>query len=560
MKLSYFLTVLSIFIFFSHVFSGVPKPVHAKKAMVASADRHATEAGIDVLKRGGNAIDAAVAVGFTLAVTYPQAGNIGGGGFMMIRMADGNIYALDYREKAPAAAHRDMYLDNEGEVIADVSTTGYLASGVPGTVHGLYTAHQKFGKLPWSELIRYAIDFAESGFILNRYIADSMTEHLDTFLQFESSKKIFTKNGQSYSEADTLIQSDLAATLKRIQKSGIQGFYRDANADRISDEMKTHGGLITTEDLENYSSIWREAIQISYRGYTIFSVPPPSSGGVLLAEILNAVENINLEALGHNSSDLIHLWTEIEKQAYSDRSVYLGDPDFISIPVNRLTSKPYGLQLFKNVNPYYARSAEVDQALLKEHMQTTHFSIIDTDGNAVSNTYTLNSSFGSGVVIEGTGILLNNEMDDFAIKAGYPNIYGLIGSEANQIAPDKRMLSSMTPTIITNADSLFMLLGSPGGSTIITTVAQVISNVIDHKMNIRTAIEAPRFHHQWLPDSIKLEKSGFAMDVLMNLTRKGHKYRIIDSIGDVHAVLRDRKLKEWTGWSDPRGNGFCKGI
>ena len=540
--------------------AGHRSPIYAKTAMVATADTHATQTGIQILKRGGNAIDAAVAIGFVLAVTYPQAGNIGGGGFMMIRTADGQIFALDYREKAPLKAQSDMYLDENEDVIQDASVVGYLASGVPGTVNGLFAAHQRFGSMAWADLVSDAIQYASSGFIINRYMGRSFYESNEELSRFESTKKIFTKSGAPYIEGDTLVQEDLAKTLRYIQQHGSKGFYSGPVAAQIVAEMKANQGLISQLDLELYESIWRNPIEFQYRTYDVFAAPPPSSGGILLAEILNALENTQPDILGHNSSALIHLLAEIEKQAYRDRANFLGDPDFFSIPLGMLTSKTYGLRLFRNINPFCAQSLDGTELNLIEHSETTHFSIVDALGNAVSNTYTLNSSFGAGVVIEGTGILMNNEMDDFSIKPGYANIYGLIGSTANKIVPAKRMLSSMTPTIVTYKDSLHALLGSPGGATIITTVAQVLSNIIDHRMNIRESIEAPRFHHQWLPDSLRLENLGFSKDVQINLEKRGHILQITDAIGDVQGILFDRVNEEWTGWSDPRGNGICIGF
>lgn len=547
-------------IFIVKVSFAVHRPVRGMRAMVATADKYATDVGVNILKNGGNAIDAAVAVGFVLAVTYPQAGNIGGGGFMIIRTKDGDHAALDYREKAPLKANRNMYLYPTGTVIENASTTGYRAVGVPGTVAGLFEAHRKYGSLPWADLVQPAIDFAHYGFVLDLYHKESLESNIDVFLKFESSRDVFTRQGSAFAEGDTLIQSALAQTLERIRDNGVRGFYFGLTAEKIVEAMKTNNGLINHEDLEKYEPVWREPINFNYRGYDIWSMSLPSSGGILLAEILNALENTNIKNLGHNSSNTIHLWVEIEKQAYADRSEHLGDLDYYDAPYESLISKKYGKKIFQSVNPFYARSADAIHPAPAEHLETTHFSIVDENGNAVSNTYTLNGSYGSGVVIEGTGILMNNEMDDFAIKPGFPNLYGLIGGEANAIKAEKRMLSSMTPTIIEKENELFMVLGSPGGSTIITSVAQVISNVLDHGMNIRDAVEAPRFHHQWLPDIIDYEKNGFPLDVLDNLERKGHQLRVIKALGDIQAILKDVDHSEWTGWSDPRRNGLSKGF
>ena len=552
-------SLILFFLFMPSLNAGWPT-VRGVQGMVATADKYATDVGMSVLERGGNAIDAAVAVGFALAVTYPQAGNIGGGGFMLIRIADQKTYALDYREKAPQLASKDMYISENGTVFPEASTIGYLATGVPGTVAGLYKAHQKFGKLPWAELLQPAIDLAQDGFVLDRYQASSLLENNEIFNQFSSSRNIFTNQGSPFSEGDVLVQTDLTVTLRKIQTHGRDGFYTGETAIQIAEQMKLNGGLITESDLKNYEAVWREPVHFTYRGYDLFSMPLPSSGGILLAEILNTLENVNLSNLGANSSKAMHIWTEAERQAYADRATYLGDGDFIKSPVADLISKAYAKTIFEAINPYFARSSMVTQASDFEHLETTHFSIVDADGNAVSNTYTLNGSYGSSVVIEGTGVLMNNEMDDFSIKPGFPNMYGLIGSSANAIAPGKRMLSSMTPTIVEKEGEIFLVLGSPGGSTIITTVAQVISNVIDHRMNIRDAVEKPRFHHQWYPDEIKYEEAGFAVDVLENLRARGHKLTPVQSLGDVQAIHRDVVNNEWNAWSDPRRNGISKGY
>jgi gamma-glutamyltranspeptidase/glutathione hydrolase len=558
-RFSFFLIIIIIY---SNVIASW-EPITSKNGIVSTADKYATHVGIEILNKGGNAIDAAVAVGFTLAVTYPRAGNIGGGGFMIIRVPNNTIYALDYREKAPKSAFKNMYLNENEDIIDKKSLEGYLASGVPGTVCGLYNAHKKFGTLNWIELIKPAIKLAEDGFIIDRYTASSLEYKYDIFLKFKSALKIFTNEGNLYKENERLIQSDLANTMKIIRDKGKSGFYEGEIAESIAKDMKKNGGIITVDDLNNYNSVWRSPIKFDYRDYTIYSMSPSSSGGIILAEILNTIEYFNVTTLGRNNSDLIHIWAEIEKQAYADRAEYLGDADFIEIPQKKLLSKTYAYTLFKNIDPFRSTSSsKIGNFELhkEESSQTTHFSIVDKWGNAVSNTYTLNGSYGSGVVIEGTGILMNNEMDDFSIKEGFANMYGLISSKANKIAPEKRMLSSMTPTIINKNDSLFMVLGTPGGSTIITSVAQVISNVIDHKMNIRKAVESPRFHHQWLPDEIKYEKNGFSSDILNNLRNKGHNLRSVDSIGDIQAILWNSKYNEWQGWSDPRGNGLTKGY
>jgi gamma-glutamyltranspeptidase/glutathione hydrolase len=538
----------------------VIQPSRAKNGMVVTADKYATAVGVQILEKGGNAIDAAVAIGFVLAVSYPQAGNIGGGGFMIIRNAEGDVYALDYREKAPRFAHQDMYLDENNLVIEGASTSGYLSSGVPGTVSGLYHAHEKLGSMNWVDLLQPAIDLALEGIIVDRFLGESLEENLDDFLPYPSTMDVFTNSGRALQEGERLIQKDIARTLQLIQNEGPAGFYEGETADKIVSAMIKNNGLITAEDLESYDAVWREPINFNYRGYDIYSMSLPSSGGILIAEILNTLENVNLSALGHNSSSTMHLWIETEKQAYADRAKYLGDVDFIQAPIDMLTAKKYGHTIFQSLNPFYARSSQVIKPGRIEHLETTHYSVVDGQGNTVSNTYTLNGYYGSGVIIEGTGILMNNEMDDFVIKPGYPNLYGLVGGEANAIEPEKRMLSSMTPTIVVKDNKTIMIAGSPGGSVIITSVAQVLSNVIDFKMNIREAVEAPRFHHQWLPNIVKYEKNGFSLDVLLNLKKKGHQLEEVNDLGNVQAILWDEENSEWTGWSDPRRNGVSKGY
>jgi len=479
---------------------------------------------------------------------------------MLTRTADGNIFALDYREKAPLAADKDMYLYENGQVVAEASTSGYLAIGVPGTVAGLYSAHERLGSLSWADLIQPAIDLAENGIIVDHFLEESLEKNLSKFLPFPSSMEIFTNSGTVLQEGDRLIQKDLAKTLRFIQEKGPEGFYEGETADRMISAMEKNGGLISAEDLQSYESVWRKPIQFSYRGYDIFSMSLPSSGGILIAELLNTLENVNLSVMGHNNSNSMHLWIETEKQAYADRAKYLGDIDFIDVSFEKLISKKYGQMIYQSINPHYARSSDVVKPAPLEHMETTHYSVIDEQGNAVSTTYTLNGSYGSGVIIDGTGILMNNEMDDFVIKPGFPNLYGLLGGEANAIEPEKRMLSSMTPTIVVHDHKTFMTVGSPGGSVIITSVAQVLSNVIDHGMNIREAVEAPRFHHQWLPNTVKYEKFGFSNDVLENLKKKGHQLEQVKDLGNVQAILWDELNSEWTGWSDPRRNGVSKGY
>ncbi len=533
-------------------------PVIATRGMVVSADSLASAVGKSILQKGGNAVDAAVAVAFTLAVTYPNAGNIGGGGFMLIRTPQNKIFALDYREKAPLAAYRDMYLDAEGHVIENASLLGFKASGVPGTVRGLWAVHHKFGKLKWRQLLEPAINYAQNGFRLNRYQAWLLAHKKDKLSYCAATKKIFFKDDSStYAQGEILRQTDLAKTFQRIALYGYKEFYFGQTAQLIAKQMKEHGGLITLEDLHKYKVKWRKPIRVDYRGFSIYSMPLPSSGGVLLAEILHVLQPFSLKELGHNSAQYIHLLTETERFAYRDRALYLGDPDFVQAPLERLLSAEYADSLRCQLSLLKAGKSD-SGIILEEAKETTHFSVADAQGWAVSNTFTLNGNYGSGIVIEGTGILMNNEMDDFSIKSGAPNQFGLVGNEANAIAPEKRMLSSMTPTIVLRNDSLFMVLGSPGGSTIITSVLQVLLNVIDFGMNIRRAVEAPRFHHQWLPDVIEMEQFGFSNDTKDNLRNMGYRLTEVGSLGFVQAIRVKNDL--FYGWSDPRSPGKAIGF
>ncbi len=537
------------------------QPVFGEKGMVVTEDPLATAVGLQVLKNGGNAIDAAVAVGFALAVTYPTAGNIGGGGFMVIRLANGKVYTLDYRETAPGAAYKDVYLDDEGQVLKDASLVGYKAAGTPGTVAGLEAAYKRFGTKSWDELLAPAIHYAQDGYRLSRHKTAAINTRLEYFNLFPSSRKIFTKNGQPFDPFDMLVQKDLARTLKRIARKGSSDFYRGETARLIVRDMEHNQGMITLNDLKSYKVKWREPVHFTYRDYDVFSMPLPGSGGIVMAEIFNTLEPFNLSAFNVNSSDLIHLWVESERQAYADRAVFMGDADFVEVPVAKLISKKYAAYIRSQMDFFHARNSNdvaANEAWMKESFETTHFSIVDQWGNAVSNTYTLNSGFGAKAVVDGAGFLLNNEMDDFSIKPGVPNQYGLIGSYANQIDPGKRMLSSMTPTIITRHDSLFMVVGAPGGSRIITAVAQTISNVIDHQYNIRMAIENPRFHHQWKPDVVFLERPGFTDDTIVALKGRGHTIRYVKSLASVQGILLKNGLIQ--GWSDPRRDGKALGY
>ncbi len=533
-------------------------PVIAPRGMVVSADSLASAVGKTILQKGGNAVDAAVAVAFTLAVTYPNAGNIGGGGFMLIRTPQNKIFALDYREKAPLAASRDMYLDASGNVIENASLLGFKASGVPGTVLGLWAAHHKFGKLKWRQLLEPAINYAQNGFRLNRYQAWLLAHRKDKLSYCAATKKIFFKDDSTtYAQGEILRQTDLAKTLQRIALYGYKEFYFGQTARIIAQKMKEHGGLITLEDLQKYNVRWREPVRIEYRGFEIYSMPLPSSGGVLLAEILHVLQPFSLKELGHNSAQYIHLLTETERFAYRDRALYLGDPDFVQAPLERLLSAEYADSVRCQLSLLKAGKSDPG-VMLKETRETTHFPVADAQGWAVSNTFTLNGNYGSGIVIEGTGILMNNEMDDFSIKPGAPNQFGLVGNEANAIAPEKRMLSSMSPTIVVRHDSLAMVLGAPGGSTIITSVLQVLLNVIDFGMNIRRAVEAPRFHHQWLPDVIEMEQFGFSNDTKDKLRNMGYRLKEVGSLGFVQAIRVKNDI--FYGWSDPRSPGKAIGF
>lgn len=529
-------------------------PVWAKNGMVATQEAVATRIGLAVLKQGGNAVDAAVAVGYALAVTLPRAGNLGGGGFMLVYLAEKKqVIAIDYREKAPEASSRDMYLDTSGEVIPRLSTYHGLAVGVPGTVMGLEHARKKYGTLSRQQLMAPAIELANDGIIVTADLSNSLTAMKTRLSQWSETRQIFYKeDGMSYQPGEKLKQADLAKTLRIISKQGEKGFYQGSTAKAIVGSIKKANGFLNQQDLKNYNIVERKAIKGTYRGYEVFSMPPPSSGGVHIVQILNMLENYDLTAMGHNSAQHIHTLVETMRRAYADRSLHLGDSDFVKVPVEALISKKYATQLISSINPDQATSSKKIQPstdLPYESNQTTHFSVVDKWGNAVSNTYTLNYSYGSGMVAKGTGILLNNEMDDFSAKPGHPNGYGLIGGEANAIEAGKRPLSSMSPTILLKDGELFMVTGTPGGSRIITTTLQVISNVIDHNMNISDATAATRIHHQWLPDAIRIER-GLSADTIKLLKDKGHELQIKSTMGSTQSILNT--TKGLLGASDPR--------
>jgi gamma-glutamyltranspeptidase / glutathione hydrolase len=533
-------------------------PVPAKHGMVASQEARATRVGVEILKAGGNAVDAAVAVGFALAVTLPRAGNIGGGGFMLVHLAERNqTVAIDYRETAPAATTREVFLDEKGEADPKKSRDSGLAVGVPGTVAGFALAHEKYGsgKFTFAELIAPALALARAGFMVEDDLADSLPRAGARLTRWPSTRKIFgTADGGVLHGGDLLIQADLAGVLAAIAERGPRAFYEGEIAEKIVAAVREAGGLMAADDLRNYRAIERAPVRGSYRGYEIASMPPPSSGGVHLVQILNILEGFDLQASGAAAATL-HPMIEAMKLAYADRSEFLGDPDFLRVPVAALTSKRYAERLRAKIDPARARPAREIRpgALLgQEGDQTTHYSVVDAQGNAVANTYTINFSYGLGLVAEGTGILLNNELDDFAAKPGAPNAYGLVGGDANAPGPRKRPLSSMSPTIVRRDGRVVLVTGTPGGSRIISTVLQVISNVIDHGMNIAEATIAPRIHHQWLPDEVLAER-GLSPDTVRLLQARGHSVRESLTSGSVHSIMA--APGGWAGAADTRQRG-----
>ncbi len=564
--------VLALFLFFcTALYAAAPEPVRAPHGMVASTSDIASRVGVDVMKKGGNAVDAAVAVALALAVTWPSAGNLGGGGFMLIREADGTAEALDYRERAPLAATRTMYLDANGNVIKGASTQGYKAVAVPGTVAGLALAHKRHGKLKWSELVEPARKLAAGGFAVNYHLARSLRfkSTIERMAPFEESRRIFQRDGKYYEMGKRFVQPDLARTLARI-KTNPRDFYEGETAKLIAADMKKNGGIVTLEDLKTYEPTIRQPLRTTYHGHEIITMPPPSSGGIALIEMLNILESYDLETLGWHSSQYVHTVVEAMRRAFADRAEFLGDTDFVKVPVTALTSPKYAEERRKTIDPARAsdsRDVGAGNPVPYESSETTHFTIVDADGNVVSSTYTLNDSYGSGVTARGTGVLLNDEMDDFTSKPGVPNDYQLIQSEANAITPKKRPLSSMTPTIVLEDGKVLFAIGSPGGPTIINTVLQVILNVIDFRMDIQEAISAPRFHHQWLPDEIYWENFEFTNDTRAALEKLGHKFRRIPGmgatpgdIGDAHGVMIDSNTGMRLGASDPRLGGVPMGY
>lgn len=530
-------------------------PVFGPAGMVAAQNRLSAEVGARVLADGGNAVDAAVAVGFSLAVTLPRAGNLGGGGFMLLHdAASGEQVAIDYREMAPQRATRDMYLDANGDVVAERVRFSHLAAGVPGTVAGLYAAHQRFGHLPWKRLVEPAIEQARKGIVVSYDMAVMLKARRDWLCRNPAACAYYYKaGGVPYEPGERIVQADLADTLERIAEQGPDGFYKGKTARLIAAEMARGGGLVDEASLAAYRPVFRQPAKGSYRGYSVVAMPPPSSGGLHVLQMLNILEHFPVAELGAGSADSVHLLAEVARLAYADRSRHLGDPDFYDVPSDWLTSKAYGAELAATIDMQKARKSETvapGVAPLPESDDTTHFSIIDRDGNVVSNTYTLNFSFGSGIAVAGAGFLLNNEMDDFVAKAGVPNAFGLLGGDANAVSAGKRPLSSMTPVIVFDGASPWFATGSPGGSRIITTVLQMIVNVIDHGMNLSEATAAPRMHHQWYPDVLQLE-SGFSPDTIRLLRARGHQVEESRaSMGSIQAVgVRDGV---YLGASDPR--------
>ena len=551
-----------LFIFLSESSIASSIGVYGKYGMVSSRSALASNVGIDIMRAGGNAVDSAVATAFALAVTYPSAGNIGGGGFALVRLPNGNVVSLDHREKAPKTAHHSMYLDSEHNVIDKLSTQSHLASGVPGSVDGLLLLLETYGSMSRTQVISPALKLARNGFPLSYDLAQQFTTVLGKMKLYPASLEKFSKDGDPYIVGEIWRQPDLAKTLKIIINKGRPGFYEGAVASLIVQEMERNNGSISASDLADYRSVWRTPVTGSYRGYEIWGMGPPSSGGILVIQMLNMLEPFDLESMGYGSSASIHHMVEAKRRAYADRAEYLGDPDYYPVPVGMLLDKDYARQRFADFDVASASSSEnIDPGIwFKESPETTHFSVIDNKGTMVSFTTTLNSSYGNKIVVPGTGILLNNEMNDFSIKKDTPNQYQLIGREANAIEPGKRMLSSMSPTIVTKDGNPFLITGSQGGSRIITTVLQVIINVIDHGMQLGDAVTLPRIHHQWLPDQIIHDKYAISSDTRNRLSALGHK-NIVESksgIGDANSILV--RGKAIFGVKDPRAEGAAVGY
>ena len=537
------------------------QPVRARHAMVVTREAHATEAGLKILEEGGNAIDAAVAVAFALAVTHPSAGNLGGGGFLLVRMADGTTNFIDFRERAPHAASHDMYLDAQGTPTED-SLVGYRASGIPGTVRGMEFAHHRYGKRSWKDDLSPAVKLAREGFPVSWGLAEGLRSEgvASKLARFPESKRIFLRDGKFYEPGETLVQPELAKVLERVRAKGAKDFYEGETARLLANDIEAHGGLITLEDLKSYQVIERQPLTGSYRGYSIVTAPPPSSGGVGILQMMGVLEGTPLAEEPAGSAASLHLMAEAMRRFFADRSEYLGDPAYTKVPLSSLLDPGYITELRKSIDPAHATaSAAIHPGKLAAHesAETTHFSIVDAEGNAVAVTYTLNGGYGSGVTATGLGFLLNNEMDDFAPKPGTPNAYGLVQGEANAVAAGKTPLSSMSPTIVLRDGKLYLVVGTPGGPTIINSVLQTILNVLDYHMNIQEAVDQPRIHHQWLPDVLAVEKTVSA-DTLELLKQRGHSIRVLPQIGEMSAIRIESGWLE--GAADGRTEGTAKGY
>ena len=551
-----------LLIYYSNLSCVRKTPVFGENGMVVSTSRHASQVGIDILKDGGNAVDAAVGVGFALAVTSSSNGNIGGGGFMVARFSDGQTFTLDYREMAPIKAERNMYLDESGNIIKGKSRSTHFASGVPGSVDGLLKAwgDHGSGNISIERLLSPSIKLAKKGFDLSNYEADRFNKNKDRLSKHPETKRIFARDDREWKSGDIFYQSDLSETLERIMKNGRDGFYKGKTADLIVEEMKNVGGWITHKDLENYTSKYRDPIKGSFQDYDIISMGPPSSGGILLIhmlnmfdEIMNNPENSSID-LSYNSLDYIHILTEIERRAYADRAEHLADADFWDVPEEMLLSKFYAKERVSSININEATlSTDISygNSYINQSEETTHYSIVDKQGNAVSVTTTINSGYGNGITITGAGFLMNNEMDDFSSKPGEPNMFGLLGNEANAIEPKKRPLSSMTPTIVLKDDKPFLILGTPGGSTIITTVLQNFLNVVIHGMDIQQAVSSPRVHSQWMPDMVFHEKSGLSKSLIRKLSERGHDVKLRGNIGEANGIM----INDQGFWGGPDSRG-----
>lgn len=524
-----------------------------RKGMVVSAHPSASKVGLDILKKGGNAVDAAVAVQFALAVVFPVAGNIGGGGFMVYRSVSGELTTLDFREKAPGKASRDMYLDSAGNSITSKSLYGHLAAGVPGSVDGMVKAHAKFGKLSWADVVQPALDLARNGFPVTDNQVSELNYSQEGLKKYNPGKTYFIKD--KWVSGDVWVQEDLAKTLELIRDKGREGFYAGEVADHIVAEMQAGGGMISKDDLKNYQAVWREPVIGNYKEYRVITMPPPSSGGIALLQLLNSVETFPLKRWGFNSDSTVQVIVEAERRVYADRASHLGDPDFYKVPQKYLVNPTYSQYRMKDFNWDKAiLSSDIKAGEVpKESEETTHFSVVDREGNAVAITTTLNGGYGSMVFVQGAGFLLNNEMDDFSVKPGSPNMYGLLGGEANSIVPGKRMLSSMTPTILEKNGDLFMVVGTPGGSTIITSVFQTILNVVEFDKGMQAAVNAKKFHHQWYPDEVAIEKGGLDSLTKVKLEQKGYKFTERNAIGRVDAILKTQ-WGYYEGGADPRGD------